>query len=77
MVPCKVRWESFLCVEVALTCRDWALIIPCYLMLVVLLAYLVYAGLTVYLTPPFDAAELVTGGSLSRELGKARRILSY
>jgi phosphatidylinositol glycan class P protein len=46
-----------------LTCRDWALIIPCYLMLVVLLAYLVYAGLTVYLTPPFDAANLVTGGS--------------
>jgi hypothetical protein len=30
-------------------------------MLVVLLAYLVYAGLTVYLTPSYDAPSLFTG----------------
>lgn len=40
---------------------DWALVIPCYLMVVVLLAYLVYAGMSVYLAPPFDALGLITG----------------
>lgn len=34
---------------------------PCWLMLVVLLTYLSYAGVTAYLTPPFDAPNLITG----------------
>ena len=43
--------------------RDWALIVPCYLMLVVLLAYFSYAALSAYLTPSFDSPELITGMS--------------
>ena len=41
--------------------RQWAIVIPCYLMVLVLLTYLVYGGLTAYMTPSFDSPILITG----------------
>jgi phosphatidylinositol glycan class P protein len=47
--------------------RDWAVIVPSYLMVVVLLAYWSYAALTPLLSPRFDSPDLIVGGSaLSR-----------
>ncbi|KAL1410624.1 hypothetical protein Q8F55_004641 [Vanrija albida] len=40
--------------------REWAVVVPCWLMVVVLLAYWSYAGLTVFLTPPFSSRSLIT-----------------
>ncbi|WOO78739.1 Phosphatidylinositol N-acetylglucosaminyltransferase subunit P [Vanrija pseudolonga] len=40
--------------------REWAVVVPCWLMVVVLLAYWSYAGLTVFLTPAFTSATLIT-----------------
>jgi len=45
--------------------RDWAVIVPSYLMVVVLLAYWSYAALTPFLSPSFDSPDLIVGGSLS------------
>lgn len=44
------------------------MVVPCYLMIVVLLAYFSYAALSVYLTPPFDSPELITGQSMNHSL---------
>lgn len=44
--------------------REWALIIPCWLMLVVLLTYFSYAGLTLFLTPGLSSINLITGKCL-------------
>lgn len=41
--------------------REWAVIVPCYLMFLVLLTYWIYAGLTCYMTPPFKSMSLITG----------------
>jgi phosphatidylinositol glycan class P protein len=41
--------------------RDWAIVIPSYLTLVVWLAYLGYAALGALLTPSFDSPALITG----------------
>ena len=41
--------------------RQWAIIVPCYLMVIVLLTYFSYAALTAYLTPSFSSAYLITG----------------
>ncbi|TXT11244.1 hypothetical protein VHUM_01995 [Vanrija humicola] len=40
--------------------REWAVVVPCWLMVVVLLAYWSYAGLTVHLTPAFSSLALIT-----------------
>ena len=42
--------------------RDWAVIVPSYLMVVVLLAYWSYAALTPLLSPSFDSQDLIVGG---------------
>jgi hypothetical protein len=44
--------------------REWALIVPCYLMLIVLLTYWSYSALVALRTPPFDSPELITGKRL-------------
>jgi hypothetical protein len=41
--------------------RDWAVIVPSYLMVVVLLAYWSYAALTPLLSPSFDSPDLIVG----------------
>lgn len=41
--------------------REWAVIVPCWLMVVVLLSYFAYAALSVYLTPGFDSPTIITG----------------
>ena len=41
--------------------RDWAVIVPSYLMVVVLLAYWSYAALTPLLSPIFDSPDLIVG----------------
>lgn len=41
--------------------REWAIIVPCYLMFIVLLTYWTYAGLTSCFTEPFDSMALITG----------------
>jgi hypothetical protein len=41
--------------------REWALIVPCYLMLIVLLTYWSYSALVALRTPPFDSPQLITG----------------
>lgn len=41
--------------------REWAIVVPSYLMLVVWLAYLGYAALGAFLTPSFDSPSLITG----------------
>ena len=41
--------------------RDWAVIVPSYLMVVVLLAYWSYAALTPLLSPSFDSPDLFVG----------------
>ncbi|RSH90170.1 hypothetical protein EHS25_001504 [Saitozyma podzolica] len=40
--------------------REWALIVPCYLMLIVLLTYWSYSALVALRTPPFDSPQLIT-----------------
>lgn len=47
--------------------REWAIIIPCYLMMLVLLAYFSYAGLTIYNTPDLTSPRLITGESADLE----------
>jgi hypothetical protein len=42
--------------------RDWAVIVPSYLMVIVLLAYWSYAALTPLLSPSFDSPDLIVGG---------------
>lgn len=37
------------------------MVVPCYLMMVVLLAYFTYASISVYLTPAFNSPDLITG----------------
>ena len=39
------------------------MIVPCYLMVIVLLSYFSYAGITAYLTPSFDSLNLISGMS--------------
>lgn len=46
--------------------REWAIIVPCYLMVIVLLTYLSYAALTAWHTPSFDSLSLITGESSLR-----------
>jgi phosphatidylinositol glycan class P protein len=41
--------------------REWAIVVPCYLILVVLLTYWSYAALVALRTPPFQSPRLVTG----------------
>jgi hypothetical protein len=43
--------------------RDWAVIVPSYLMINVLLSYWSYAALTPLLSPPFDSPDLIVGKS--------------
>ncbi|ORX33495.1 PIG-P-domain-containing protein [Kockovaella imperatae] len=40
--------------------RQWAIVIPCWLMVVVLCTYLAYGGLTVYMTPSLDSPAFIT-----------------
>lgn len=44
-----------------LALREWAVVIPSYLMLIVLLAYFTYAGITAFLTPPLSSPRYITG----------------
>lgn len=41
--------------------REWAIIIPCYMMVLVLLTYFSYAGLSIYNTPDLPSPRLITG----------------
>ena len=41
--------------------RDWAVIVPSYLMVIVLLAYWSYAALTPLLSPSFDSPNFIVG----------------
>jgi phosphatidylinositol glycan class P protein len=43
--------------------RDWALVIPSYLMVIVLLSYWSYAALTPLLSPDFNSPDLIVGES--------------
>ena len=47
--------------EASADARDWAVIVPSYLMVVVLLAYWSYAALTPLLSPSFDSPDLIVG----------------
>ncbi|WWC59063.1 uncharacterized protein I303_101610 [Kwoniella dejecticola CBS 10117] len=40
--------------------RQWAIIVPCWLMMVVLLTYWSYAALTIYRTPSWDSVDCIT-----------------
>ncbi|OCF42106.1 phosphatidylinositol glycan, class P [Kwoniella heveanensis CBS 569] len=40
--------------------RQWAIIVPCWLMMVVLLTYWSYAALVIYRTPAFDSPDCIT-----------------
>ncbi|KLT42954.1 PIG-P-domain-containing protein [Cutaneotrichosporon oleaginosum] len=40
--------------------REWAVIVPCWLMVVVLLTYWGYTALTALLTPGFDSRYIIT-----------------
>nr|XP_031861802.1 uncharacterized protein CI109_002631 [Kwoniella shandongensis]KAA5528874.1 hypothetical protein CI109_002631 [Kwoniella shandongensis] len=40
--------------------RQWSLIVPCWLMMVVLLTYWSYAALVIYRTPSFDSPDCMT-----------------
>ncbi|WVR04323.1 hypothetical protein IAU60_001323 [Kwoniella sp. DSM 27419] len=40
--------------------RQWALIVPCWLMVVVLLTYFSYGALVLYRTPGFDSLDCIT-----------------
>ena len=42
--------------------RDWAVVVPSYLMVIVLLAYWSYAALTPFLSPSSDSPDLIVGG---------------
>lgn len=41
--------------------REWAIIVPCWLMVVVLLTYWSYTALTAFLVPGFDSPAVITG----------------
>lgn len=41
--------------------REWAVIVPCWLMVVVLLSYWSYTALTAILTPPFTDPSILAG----------------
>jgi hypothetical protein len=53
--------ELLVYTEEAADGRDWAVIVPSYLMVVVLLAYWSYAALTPLLSPSFDSSDLIVG----------------
>ncbi|WVF70196.1 hypothetical protein IAT40_004984 [Kwoniella sp. CBS 6097] len=40
--------------------RQWAIIVPCWIMVVVLLTYWSYAALVIYRTPSFDSSNCIT-----------------
>ncbi|WVO15718.1 hypothetical protein L204_103380 [Cryptococcus depauperatus] len=40
--------------------REWAVIVPCWLMMVVLLTYWTYAALMLYNTPSFSSPDCIT-----------------
>jgi len=40
-------------------------VVPSWMMVLVLLAYWSYAGITAYLTPGFDSVSLITGMSFA------------
>ena len=67
----RCYWLDLVSLEVCSPCRttadgrDWAVIVPSYLMVIVLLAYWSYAALTPLLSPRFDSADLIVGGSLN------------
>jgi phosphatidylinositol glycan class P protein len=63
LVPLQVSRRLSLCEDRAYS-RDWAIVVPSYLMLVVWLAYLGYAALGAFLTPSFDSPSLITGKCL-------------
>lgn len=41
--------------------REWALIVPCWIMVGFLVAYFGYINLTIYLIPPFDSITTIRG----------------
>jgi len=39
--------------------REWAILIPCFLMVAVVYVYVAYFALNLYYTPPLDALECI------------------
>ncbi|EIW68636.1 hypothetical protein TREMEDRAFT_23916, partial [Tremella mesenterica DSM 1558] len=49
----KIGWSWF-------PSQEWAIVVPCWMMLCVLLTYWSYAALMAYNTPPFDSLRSFT-----------------
>ncbi|WRT65139.1 uncharacterized protein IL334_002081 [Kwoniella shivajii] len=52
--PSQSIWTSWL------PDRQWAIIVPCWMMIIVLLTYWIYAALIIYNTPSWDSVDCIT-----------------
>ena len=60
---------------VGCTYREWALLVPAWSVMTVILTYIAYSALAIRATPAFDEMRAVTGAQAAFSRGRARLIM--